>query len=156
MRASALLITAVALSGTVCGAGDKNGEVRKKHLAHYQGRWQCTGGLNFDGKPIPKAEADKVQLTVEGKSFTMVNSADNMTIKGTFELDPTKKPPAIDVVLEGSPKDEPLRGIYEIVDADTRRSCFAIGGPRPERFVKEAKFITLEWKRVAENDGKEK
>ncbi len=156
MRATALFITAAALSGTVCGAGDKNGDLLKKHLAHYQGRWQCTGGHNFDGKPIPKAEAEKVQLTVEGKSFTMVNSADNMTIKGTFELDPTKKPPAIDVFLEGSPKDEPLRGIYEIVDADTRRSCFAIGGPRPERFVKEAKFITLEWKRIAEKAGKDR
>jgi uncharacterized protein (TIGR03067 family) len=156
MRASALLITAVALSGSVCGAGDKNDDLRKKHLAHYEGRWQCTGGYTFNGKPIPKADAEKLQLTVEGTSFTIVSGADNMTIKGTFKLDPTKKPPAIDVFLENSPKDNPIRGIYEIVDADTRRSCLAIGGPRPERFVKEAKFITLEWKRIPEKAGKDK
>jgi uncharacterized protein (TIGR03067 family) len=156
MRTSALFITAVALSVTVCGAGDKNDDLRKKHLAHYQGRWQCTGGTDVNGKPVAKDILEKVQLTVEGTAFTLVDGSSNTTIKGKFELHPTKKPPAIDLLLEGSPKDDPIRGIYEIVDADTRRSCFAIGGPRPETFVKEAKFVTLEWKRIREKSVKDK
>ena len=147
MRTLTILLT-IAAAGAVSDAGGKKDDLLKKHLAHYQGRWQLTGGYDIKGQPVPKETAEKVRLTVEGTSFIMVDESNNTTIKGTFRLDPAKKPPAIDVELENS-KDE-LRGIYEIVDKDTRRSCFAVGGPRPEKFVKEANFITMEWKRLAE------
>jgi len=147
MRGLTCILVMVLAAGAL-GGGAKTDDLLKKHLAHYQGRWQCTGGNDFNGKPIPKAAAEKVTLTVEGTSFTMHDDANNMTIKGTFKLDPTKKPPAIDVMLEGS-KDEPLRGIYEIVDDNTRRSCISVGGPRPEKFVNDPSYITIQWKRIA-------
>ena len=149
MRTLTILIS-LAATGALSSAGGKNDDLLKKHLAHYQGRWQLTGGYDVNGRQVPKETADKVRLTVEGMSFTMVDETNNMTTKGTFRLDPSKKPAAIDVELKLENSKDELRGIYEIIDKDTRRSCFAVGGPRPERFVKEAKFITMEWKRIAE------
>ena len=74
-------------------------------------------------------------MVVEGDKFSSTVD-DKHTFKGTFKLDPSKKPKAVDaLVTEGEFKGKTLLGIYGL-EGDTLRACYAPPGKkRPTEFA---------------------
>jgi uncharacterized protein (TIGR03067 family) len=107
----------------------------KKEAEKLQGTWKLVS-LVVDGKEATKGDIKKEQeMMVEGDKFTSTVD-DKHSFKGTFKLDPTKKPKAVDAaVSEGQYKGKTLLGIYEI-EGKTLRACYAPPGKeRPTEFA---------------------
>jgi len=140
MRTNILLVIATAALGFVSGQQPSNSDVEK-----YQGAWQATFMIDANGSPVAEDEVRNSHLLVEGDRFTLRTK--DAVIKGTFTLDPSRTPKAIDVVLDGQKPEEKLLGIYQI-DGELRKSCFALSGmERPKDFDPKAKnHIQFGWK----------
>jgi uncharacterized protein (TIGR03067 family) len=121
-----------------------------KGLEKCQGTW-VMDSLVVEGKDIPQANLKKTKLTIKGDKYTFVNV--DVTNKGVYKVDPTKKPMTLDIVVaEGPDKGKTLSGIYE-VDGDSLKICLSIkGNLRPEAFASKADSgIVLEsWKKTKE------
>jgi len=134
MRLHALLIVG---AGLLIAADDK-GDAAKKDAEKLQGTWKLVS-LEVDGKKATKGEIKQEQkMVVEGDKFSSTVD-DKHSFKGTFKLDPTKKPKAVDVqVTEGDFKGKTLLGIYD-VEKDSLRACYAPPGKeRPAEFDSKA------------------
>jgi uncharacterized protein (TIGR03067 family) len=116
----------------------------KKELKLFQGKWKAIAATGFNGEALTDQDLQSTTLVVEGDKFTMKTA--EITIEGTFKIDPTRKPKTIDVILK-TDKDNPLQGIYEQV-GDTRKSCFSERAGRPDGFMKKKGFLYLEWQKV--------
>src|SRR5262245_41243290 len=110
MRTRLIVIAAVAL----CLAADAPKDDAKKDQEKLQGEWTLVSGER-DGETLPEDLVKSLKRTVTGDKVAVSRDGQDLS-KGTFTLDPSKKPKTIDVKLEGS--DQPVQGIYEI-DGDT-------------------------------------
>jgi uncharacterized protein (TIGR03067 family) len=136
------IVTALAV-GLLLAADDA-----KKDKEQLQGTWRPVSAEQ-EGKAQP--DAKEHLLTFEGDTFT-IKRGDQLFVKGTFTLDPSKTPKVIDMkVTEGrreEDKGKEVRGIYEL-DKDTLKWCTAEPGgkDRPKEFAaKEGSndlFVTL-------------
>ena len=136
-----ILVAVFAMTSAGAGGGD---DAAKKEIKRFQGAWKAVGGRSFEGKEVSEAELQNTRLTVDGDKFTLTMG--NITVKGTFTVDPAKNPHTIDATLKGD-KDTKVLGIYQIKN-DIRKSCFAEPGKdRPAKFTTERGYITFEWKR---------
>lgn len=117
----------------------------KKDLDKFQGSWQAISVVDMDGKPRSADDAQHTRLVVEGNAFTLRDK--NVTIRGTFSIDPTRVPKTIDVTLEGAKPEDKILGIYRL-EGDLRRSCFVSPGEnRPKEFPSGGKgFLQFVWK----------
>lgn len=140
------LPTLLLLASVSIGFGFGQESAVQDDLKKFQGSWQATFLVDIDGKPSPKEEVKHTQLVVEGHQFTLRTK--DSVIKGTFTIDPTRSPKAIDVILEGAKPGEKLLGIYRI-DGDERRSCFALPGKERSKVFdpKTAGYLQFGWKR---------
>jgi uncharacterized protein (TIGR03067 family) len=137
--------------GVVCGAPlpPPPQDPVKHDLLQFQGSWHALSIWKADGHQAPIEEVRYTRLAVKGDSFVLTGK--DYTFSGTFTIDPTKSPRAIDVTI--TPKEgRPLKflGIYQMkgVKGDTRKSFFALPGrDRPKQFSAEKGFIGFEWKR---------
>jgi len=130
MKLRALLVTTAVLLVAADDRADVKAEQDK-----LQGTWRLVS-LEVNGEKATRGELKKEQtMVVEGEKFTSTID-DKHSFKGTFKLDPSKKPKAVDaVVTEGEFKGKTLLGIYE-VDGDTLRACYAAPGKeRPTEFA---------------------
>jgi uncharacterized protein (TIGR03067 family) len=95
---------------------------------------------------MPDNEVEQTRMTVEGKRFTLKTK--DLTLKGTFTINPSETPKSIDVTLiNDNGQETKLLGIYEI-KGDTRKSCFALPQQdRPKQFMTQSGYVTFEWKR---------
>jgi uncharacterized protein (TIGR03067 family) len=112
----------------------------KKDLEKIQGKWKIETEV-IEGEKTPAKLLAKASITFKGKTLIWEPKADNPAIK--IKLDPSKKPPAIDLI-DG--KDIAF-GIYQL-DGDTLTICwedFNSGRPRPEAFkaTKENRYLVL-------------
>ena len=105
----------------------------KDDLAALQGTWQITS-LEVDGEVMPAGAFAAAQVVVSGDRFTSLGMGDEF--EGTFELDPSKKPKAFDLVFTSGPAAGTRnRGIYRI-DGDGWTLCLATrGDKRPRTFA---------------------
>ena len=125
-----LQVMMVLVAGFLIAADDP-----KKEAEKLQGTWRLVS-LEVDGKKATKGEIKKEQkMVVKGDKFTSTVD-DKHSFKGTFKLDPAKKPKAVDAaVTEGQYKGKTLLGIYE-VEGDMLRACYAPPGKeRPTEFA---------------------
>jgi len=144
LRVTALLaFAAVTLTSARAGNSD---EAAKKELKLFQGSWKAVAIRNADGTAATEADVQQTRLTVEGSAFTLTMR--DLTIKGTFSVNPAKTPKYIDVLLKGDDGQETkLLGIYQ-VKGDIRKSCFAMPQQdRPSQFMTEKGYVSFEWKR---------
>jgi uncharacterized protein (TIGR03067 family) len=90
--------------------------------------------LELDGEKAPEAHFKDATVVVKGDHFTLTTAA--ATYRGTFTLDPTKRPRTIDFrFTEGPEKGNVSLGIYEL-DDDTWRICLGLTGKgRPAAFL---------------------
>jgi uncharacterized protein (TIGR03067 family) len=128
-------LLAVLVIGLILGAEEKKDDAKKDQEA-LQGAWKIvaseTGGMD-------RTEELKEHFIVfEGDTFAL-KKGDNVGLRGTIKLDPSKKPRAIDLTItdggqEGD-KGKVLNGIYEL-GKGTLKWCTAEPGgtDRPKEF----------------------
>jgi uncharacterized protein (TIGR03067 family) len=128
-------LLAVLVIGLILGAEEKKDDA-KKDQETLQGTWKVVAS-ETGGKDQTEEFKDHL-LVFEGDTFAL-KKGDEIGVKGTFKLDPSEKPRAIDVTItedgrEGD-KGKVLHGIYEL-DKGTLKWCTAEPGgtDRPKEF----------------------
>jgi uncharacterized protein (TIGR03067 family) len=113
-----------------------------------QGNWKLVAAIR-DGKPLTGADLD-AKLTIQGNRFTVVQG--DMTVAGTFQLNESAKPKALDLTYDQGPdQGKSAQGIYEIRAGNRQRVCIAPpGAPRPSKFESRpaSGYLFEEWERT--------
>src|SRR5437016_4035620 len=112
-RIAMVLVCGLALSAAAT-ADDKKSDQDK-----LQGKWKFESGSR-GGKPFPDDIVKTAVFVFDGKTMKMTRTVDGQeqSREMTFKLDPSKKPKAIDVDMDGKPG----KGIYSL-DGDTLKIC---------------------------------
>jgi uncharacterized protein (TIGR03067 family) len=126
------MIAALLLGAWGLASGQDQSAAGKKDLEKIQGVWKFES-VEEDGRQLPKDEVAQT-ITFKGDAFT-VKRGDAVLQAGTHQLDPTKKPAAVDAkITEGEQKGATMLGIYELA-GDTIKVCFdPMGKKRPTEF----------------------
>jgi uncharacterized protein (TIGR03067 family) len=135
MRLLALLITAAAALPIL--ADPPQDDAVKKELKKLEGSW-ATVFIEAAGQKVTDEDKIKTRkLSTKGDKYTL--KVGDETVRGTIEINPTKKPKTIDVKPDsGSNKGKTLLGIYEL-DGDNLKICLALPGKdRPTALVTAA------------------
>jgi uncharacterized protein (TIGR03067 family) len=114
-------------------------ELIKQDYDRLTGTFLLVSGV-VDGQPVPEEVRRKTILVTDHNKFTVTTGDEAGTsARGTFTIDPTKTPKTADSLQEDGPdKGKTLFGIYEIIDDNHKRACWApVGKPRPTAFVSE-------------------
>jgi uncharacterized protein (TIGR03067 family) len=116
-------------------AGDAPKEdAAKKDQDRLQGTWVVVAAER-DGRPLDRIKGGK--LMIDGNGF-VIQTASGAELKGTFMLDPTKKPKAMDLQHDaGLLRDKTWKAIYQ-VDGGDLKICYAeadSGKDRPTEFT---------------------
>ena len=127
-------------------------ELIKKDYERLTGTFQLVSGV-IDGKEVPEDVRRQTKLVTTMNKFTVSDGGRAGTsAAGTFKIDPTKSPKTADSLqLEGPDKGKTILGIYEIIDDNHKRACWApVGKPRPTAFTSEpgSGHILQIWERV--------
>ena len=129
---SPLLLVIVAIVGLLLGAADDAGKVTLRSASDEQkleGRWVVVE-LYEVGKNVTD-QRETMAFIFKGNAITIVDGKDEF--KGTFKLDPPKKPKTIDIICKENAK-MTLLAIYEL-DGDTLKLCWGEeDGRRPTEF----------------------
>ena len=135
---------ALALGGLGPAADEKPDDAKR-----MQGAWAMASS-NHEGRSMPEGLVKEFRREVRGNEYAVFRG-DKEVVKGTFTLDPSRKPKAIDVKLTSGPdKDRTMLGIYEF-DGEVLRLCFAPPGKeRPKDFAAKTgtPFVLSTWKRA--------
>lgn len=127
---------------------DKEADAVKKDLAQLEGEWSMTAAER-DGEKIPEGLLAGSKRVTKGDE-TSIHIGNQLFMKATFKIDPSKTPKEIDYdVKEGMNKGMKQLGIYEI-KGDAVKFCFsAPGEKRPSDFTtKEGSKLTMSaWKK---------
>ena len=121
--------------GLLLAAEDKKDDAKKDQEA-LQGTWRPVSAEQ--GGKDQGDEAKEHTLTFEKDTFT-VKRGDDVVLKGTFKLDPSKKPKTIDMTVtearRDEDKDKDIHGIYELTK-DGLKWCTSEPGnaDRPKEF----------------------
>ncbi len=103
-------------------------------------------------RPLTTLRRQTVLITDHDKFTVSDRGTAGTSGEGTFTIDPTKSPKTADSVQGTGPdKGKTLLGIYEIIDDNHKRACWApVGKPRPTSFSSEpgSGHILQVWERV--------
>jgi uncharacterized protein (TIGR03067 family) len=135
-------------------AADAKDDAAAKDLKKLQGTWVMVSGER-DGEKVRDEDVKKSKITWTGDECAVETPhQSDRTIKGKVRLDPSKKPKEMDWERSAGPgaaEGKTFHAIYEFLDDDTYRICFAPPGKdRPGEFKTRAGTgHTLHaWKRV--------
>lgn len=106
-----------------------------------EGTWE---GVSLEQDGNKNDDADNLTVRIKEGKYE-VKMGDQTTGKGELKPDPTKKPHALDIIVEeGANKGQTQLGIYEVKDGKLT-ICFALPDkPRPSAFsAKEGSGNTL-------------
>jgi len=107
----------------------------KKDLADLQGTWQITS-LEVDGEVVPSGAFSGARVVVSDDRFASLGMGGEDEFEGAFELDPSKKPKAFDLVFTSGPAAGTRnRGIYRIEDGGWTLCLATRGDKRPRTFA---------------------
>ena len=122
------------IAAAAADAAEK-GDAAKKDKEALQGAWRIVSS-ETGGKDQTEEFKDHL-LVFEGNTFAL-KKGDEVGLKGTFKLDPSKKPSAIDITITaGREGDEGkvLHGIYELGQGALKWCTSEPGGAdRPKEF----------------------
>jgi uncharacterized protein (TIGR03067 family) len=95
-------------------------EANAQEYRAFEGTWRFVA-MQVGGKDLPAEQFKTSRLIFKGHDFTAINHAG--TTRGTFSVDTTKSPKAMDVTItDGSAKGAIFRNIYEL-KGDTYKLC---------------------------------
>jgi uncharacterized protein (TIGR03067 family) len=121
----------LAAFGAAGNAGEKAGQ---KDEDRIRGTWLPVsveeGGMK---QPDEKLKDSKIVFGADGKLNVTVQGKE---MEGTYKLDATKKPKAIDVTINEGGKEQTHKGIY-LLEKDSLKLCFA-APDRPTEFATQA------------------
>jgi uncharacterized protein (TIGR03067 family) len=101
-----------------------------KELTRFKGSWTVISAAKA-GMPLPEEIVKTIKVRFEGAKLTVEILGEAK--EGTFKVDPTMKPAAIDLTI----MDKTALGIYQL-DKNTLKLCTAEPGePRPKDFKAE-------------------
>ncbi len=129
-------VVMVLVAGLLLAADTKKDDAKKDQEA-LLGIWRPVS--SEQGGKEQNDEAKEHALIFDKDTFT-VKKGDEVRIKGTFKIDPSKKPKTIDMTITEGRRDEDkgmeLHGIYEL-DKDTLKWCTSEPGgrDRPKEFA---------------------
>ena len=129
------LLTAIAVA--LGGPSDGKADLVKKDYARLSGTWRLASAIE-DGKQVPRADLERTKLITDGNKFTIEGDIKlGTSASGTFKIDPTQTPKAVDSIQSTGPDaGKTILGIYEIIDDNHKRACWAAPGkPRPSEFT---------------------
>ena len=135
-----LVLTVTWATTTLLTAADSMDQLIEKDYERLSGTWILTSGV-VDGRPVAEGVRNKTKLVTMRDKFTLSTGAQTGTSEdGTFTIDPTKSPKTVDSVQASGPdKGKTFLGIYEIIDDNHKRACWAPAGkPRPTDFTSTA------------------
>jgi uncharacterized protein (TIGR03067 family) len=116
-------------------------------LQKLQGVWEVSG-VEANGSAVPNDELPKITVTVKDNSYSA--TFEDRTDRGSFTIDPSKNPHAMNIRPESGPDaGETLPAIYELT-ADGFRTCYGRPGrDRPATFStgEEAGRLMIAYKR---------
>jgi uncharacterized protein (TIGR03067 family) len=144
------LILALCL-GLAAPAGARDDDASKE-LLKLEGVWVMVSGEK-DGEKIADEHVQKNKITWKGKQVELESPHQSKEkIKATCTLDVSKTPKEMVWVREVGPDaGKPMYAIYEWIDPDQYRICFAPAGKdRPKEFATKTgsgHFLHV-WKRV--------
>ena len=143
-----LLLTSVAL----LAAADAPNQDAKKELQKFQGTWVLVTGEK-DGEKLKDEDVRQSKMTWEEARVTLRTPHQSKdAIRADVTLDPSKTPRQMDWVRRTEPgKGQTMHAIYEFVDDDQYRICFAPPGKdRPGEFATRSGtgHILHVWKRL--------
>jgi uncharacterized protein (TIGR03067 family) len=128
----ALALPLLLLPAVVAGQEAKKDDAVQEELKKFEGTWKLKS-LELGGQKTELAEkSDQTQLVFKGNKLTMKGGPKGES-ETTFSIDPTKKPPQIDIQPPKGEKNA-LTGIYKF-DKDTLIICGSDGGERPTDFA---------------------
>jgi uncharacterized protein (TIGR03067 family) len=132
MKLALSTILTTGLLVTLAGAQE---EATKKDLEQIQGTWRLVS-REKDGKADAADTIKDFLMINEGNKFTFKGTSGAGATKGTFTLDATKKPKAMDRTPgDGPQKGKTLLGIYSL-EGDTLKICVSLAGKeRPGEFA---------------------
>jgi uncharacterized protein (TIGR03067 family) len=143
MRKPAFVVL-VFFSMVACLSGNDDRKMTKEELIKHDyerltGTFRLVSGT-VDGKPVPEDVRKKTVLVTDHNKFTVSTGDEAGTsAQGTFTIDPTQTPKTVDSLQGSGPdKGKTVLGIYEIIDENHKRACWAaLGQPRPTNFGSE-------------------
>jgi len=95
-------------------------EANAQEYRAFEGTWRFVA-MQVGGKDLPAEQFKTSRLIFKGHDFTAINNAG--TTRGTFSVDTTKSPKAMDVTItDGPAKGAIFRNIYEL-KGDTYKLC---------------------------------
>jgi uncharacterized protein (TIGR03067 family) len=127
------LLSVLAASGQA-GKPDAGGD----DLKAVQGTWTMVFAAS-GGQALPPEGIAHHQLVMRDDKYTLFKEEDKVNDHGTFKLDPTAKPRAIDITEDQGPnKGVTSRGIY-LLDGDIFIVCYNLPHMgRPTTFTSRA------------------
>ena len=125
------------VTGLTAAADDKDKAI-KEDRKKYEGTWQVVS-LEVNGNKSAEEDAKKITVVNEADGKWAIEVEGKVVARGTSEIDPTKKPKAVDLtVTEGANSGKTTLGIYEFGE-DSRKVCLAPAGKaRPAEFSSTA------------------
>lgn len=153
--ASGFLLLSVLTSVAI--AADNDATMSKEELIKHDyerltGMFRLTSGV-MDGKPIAEDVREKTILITDHNKFTVSTGTKAGTSDdGTFTIDPTKNPKTVDSTQgSGADNGKVVLGIYEIIDDNHKRACWATtGNGRPTDFISKpgSGWLLQNWERI--------
>jgi uncharacterized protein (TIGR03067 family) len=137
-------LTIVCLGLGTSAAAVQGGDAAKV-LKEMEGSWTVVS-MEFQGKKIPdeKVKELNLQMVFKGDKYSQ-HTGGKLDEEGTLKLDPSKKPPTIDLSIEtGKDKGKTQLGVYEL-KGDTLRVSLARPGStdRPKSLAGDDGLITF-------------
>ncbi len=128
------------IGGIALAIGSLTQTAKPTSVESLQGIWVLT---SINGQTAP-AGAPELSLTFAGDKYHQTIGGE-VNERGTFKLDPTKTPVAIDLVItEGSDAGKTQLGIVEVTDGTIRCSLDTPGAAqRPTDFTVKEGLITF-------------
>jgi uncharacterized protein (TIGR03067 family) len=130
MNLKMLLVLA---AGLLVAAPAPEDEV-KKELEKLEGTWSVSS-LTIGGKEVPAEALKEFRAVIKGNKYTLM-MGDKALEEGTFTVDPSQKPKAIDsTATTGPDKGKTTKRIYEL-EGNTLKMCSGPSGSdkRPTEF----------------------
>jgi uncharacterized protein (TIGR03067 family) len=128
-------LTALA-AGFLLAADAPQGDVAKKDQEKLQGTWTVIAA-EHEGQPLDRIKGNT--LTISGGNFTIKTKT--VELKGTYRLDPTRKPKTMDFLHEADfLRDKTWQAIY-LLEGDDLKICYAEADSTKDR---PTDFVTAE------------